>query len=101
MVPAACVLLEMVEVVLTSTGVPAGNLPATLLGTVANRAGAALFSAKAGSLVAGVICVAGVAAVSDEGVDFVQLATTIKAKQTNKGRMLLLYVLNSATVSPR
>ena len=102
MVPAACVLLEMVEVVLTSTGVPAGNLPATLLGTtVANRAGAALFSAKTGSLVAGVICVAGVAAVSDEGVDFVQLATTIKAKQTNKGRMLLLYVLNSATVSPR
>ena len=78
----------MVEVVLTFTGVPAGNLTDSRAGTVANRAGAALFSTTDGSLAAGVICVAGVPAVSDEGVDFVQLAAIIKAKQTNTGRML-------------
>ena len=80
----------MVEVVLTSTGVPAGNLTDSRAGTVANRAGAALFSKKAGSLAAVVIGVAGGPAGSDEGVDFVQLAMTIKAKQTNTGRILCI-----------
>ncbi len=47
-----------------------------------------MFTTTAGSLAAGVICVAGVPAVSDEGVDLVQLATTITAKQTNMGRIL-------------
>ena len=76
------------EVVLTSTAVPAGNLTDSLGATVANRAGAALFSTTTGSLAAGTVCAAGVPAVWDEGVDFVQLAMTIKAKQTDTGRML-------------
>jgi hypothetical protein len=89
-VPAAWVFDEMVDVVRTSSAVPAGRVTGSRTGTagMAARAGAGDVTVEPGSGAAGIVCAGDRFVCCDEGVGFVQEANTAKAKQTITGRIL-------------